>query len=149
MLRAAQTSVCRTRHKNAYIATGQSVSFDWHPVAAVISFSAHEVLFEGPFFIGRSCTIGNEIFCMPTICGIVPQQETAGRIRWPVCRNTKAGNFHSRPFVTPNRNRSEEVLSDYRTMSFQAPFRYASAVLSLIFDTTRIAGSSTSSPFIL
>ncbi len=53
MLRAAQTSVCRTRHKNAYIATGQSVSFDWHPVAAVISFSAHEVLFEGPFFVGR------------------------------------------------------------------------------------------------
>lgn len=40
MLRTAETSVCRTRHKNAYIAIRQFVSLDWRPAAAVISFSA-------------------------------------------------------------------------------------------------------------
>lgn len=40
MLRAAEPSVCRTRHKNAYITIRQFVSSDWHPAAAVISFSA-------------------------------------------------------------------------------------------------------------
>ncbi len=40
MLRTAQTSICRTRYKNAYIAIRKLVSFDWRPAAAVISFSA-------------------------------------------------------------------------------------------------------------
>ena len=53
MLRTAEPTICRIRHKNAYVAIRQFVSFDWRPTAAAISFSAHEVLFEGSFLLGK------------------------------------------------------------------------------------------------
>ena len=53
MLQAAEPTVCRIRHKCAYIPNGQFVNLNLHSIVAAIPFSAHEVLFGGPFLLGK------------------------------------------------------------------------------------------------
>ena len=53
MLWSAQPTVCRIRYKCAYITNGQFVSLNLRSIVAAISFSAQEVLFQGPFLLGK------------------------------------------------------------------------------------------------